>query len=217
MVDLIPGTALPLSPPGAAAQPEGRGNVILTPARQPVSMLERLSQRDDISPAELMYLDAAVRRFDRQPPSKRYRFIPSSDTTDASTGNLALQLYEVPQGAECHLASVTVDTPSSATITPAAPYANAASYMFLAKAPPSTSDNDAFALSLRPGLIAFAPTAAGGPILPGQWTFGEGDAPVGFGGEMFWLVIVGGSQAAILGLTVTAKTKIIEYGGQGSN
>lgn len=211
MVDLIPGTALPIHTPAMAPQPEGRGGVQIIPERAPVSMIETIEDPDYLDAAERIHAAAALRAVDRAPKFERTVFAESSDQCDVTTGNLVLQLFEVPQGMEAHLALLLVDTPRSTTINPSAPYANAASFSFIGIDSPSTSDNDALAPAARPSMVAFAPTSAAGPILPGQWTFNDSNAPVAFGGSMFYYVIVGGSIAALSLLTVRAKYRVNLY------
>lgn len=209
----VPGTALPLKGPGGSDQSEGRGQVILRPERHPRSLLERISARDDIDPHEQAVVAAALRAFDRRPKHERSIFFQVGGTTDSTTGNLVSFLYEVPQGMEGHVTNVTVDAPDTAAITPSAPFANAASFQFLAVAPPATAIGNATAATtaLRAGLVAFAPTAAGGPIIPGQWTFTDSVAPIAYGGEAFWYVLVGGSQAGIAGKRLQLSIRVDLY------
>lgn len=214
MVDLIPGTALPITTPRMAAQPEGRGGVDLQPGRAPVSLLEKIGSRDDVSTAELAYVAAAIRSFDSMEHEHREVYDVASGLTGSTTGNCAIMFFEVPQGAEAWLTNVLVDVPGSATINPAAPYANAASFQFVAKADPSTAPQGtvgpsaAQVASLRLGEVGFAPTSAGGPILPGNWQWGDKSGPVGFGGEAFWYVLNGGSIAAVAGLTLRIRFRL---------
>ncbi len=207
--ELIPGTSLPLHAPSGATQTEGRGGVQLTDARQPPSMLEHIGPPDEVSPREQVLLEAAIRAFDRGRKVETTVDGTSQGLTDATTGNLTLILYECPQGSELHITNVTIDVPNSATITPAAPFSNASSYAFIAVAPPSTSPPPA--LSLRGGLVAFAPTSAAGPFLPGQWTFNDSNARVARGGQAVYFVLVGGSVAAIKGITVAASYRFNIY------
>lgn len=197
--------------PDQALQPEGRGTVELTREFVPHSLFERLMSVDGIDDTERAVVAAALRAYDNAPARVRTFFPVTTDQTDATTGNVVLQLFEVPAGMEGRLCSLTIDTPQSATITPAAPFSSASAWAFIAKAPPSTTDNDASALSLRQGLVAFAPVSAAGPILPGQWTFTDDQAPVARGGEMFYYVLIGGSVAAVTSLSVRATARVNLY------
>ncbi len=207
---LQPNTSLPATGPGAALQPEGRGTVELERRFVPPATSEPVTLTPD-EQAERQVAETIIRAFDNRPARGRTFQSVSTDVTDGTTGNVVLQLFEVPGGMEGRLTQLLVDVPSIATITPAAPYSNAASWAFIAIAPPSTTDNDASALTLRPGMVAFAPTSAAGPILPGQWTFTDDQAPVARGGEMFYFVLVGGSIAAILSATVRARYRVNLY------
>lgn len=218
-VELIPGTALPMYAPETARQPEGRGGIQLTDARQPPSMIENVPEDienvpedgDEISRAHHQLVQAAIRSFDRAAPRAKTYYPQSSDQTDGTTGNLVLQLFEVPAGMEGRITNVIVDAPDSATINPSAPFANAACWAFIAVGPPTSTDNDGLADSLRNGMVAFAPTSAAGPILPGQWTFNDPAAPVAYGGEMFYYCVHGGSIAAILNLKLRVRSRINLY------
>ncbi len=209
-VHLIPGTSLPFIPPGAADQVEGRGDVIINPDRQGPQTSERVANEDLISAQAYAVVEAALRAFDRKERRETHYYVESADQTDATTGSAVMQLFEVPQGMEGHVSNVIVDVPQSATLTPSAPYANAASFMFLAISGPTNTDNDNAALvtGLRAGMVAFAPISAGGPMLPGQWTFNDSNAPIIFGGQTLYFVLNGGSQAAILNLYLRARTRI---------
>jgi hypothetical protein len=132
--------------------------------------------------------------------------------TDATTGNVVIPFFTVPAGFEGHLTSLTVDCPQQSTINPSAPFANSSSWQFVAKLPAgSTGLSAAQADTLRPGLVAFAPTSAAGPIIPGQWTFNKDQAPVGRGGDVFYYVLHGGSIAAILNLALQVIYRIDLY------
>ncbi len=206
MVELIPGTSLPVYAPGSAYQQEGRGDVRITEDRQPRSLFEKIEQEDGLTAAERGFVAAAIRAYDRRPKKVRHVDATVGGQTNATTGNLVLPLYECPQGSELHVTNVTVDTPGSATITPSAPFANASSWMYLSAAGASTSPNNLAAVTaLRAGMIAFAPTSAAGPIIPGQWTFNDSNARIAFGGEMVYFVLVGGSIAGILGQTLAVS------------
>lgn len=206
-----PETTQPAPAPNETLQPEGRGTVVLEDRLVPPSLFEKLGTADGITPTEHAIAGAALRAFDRAPLRERTYYVQQADQADATTGNLVLQLFEVPAGMEARLTQVTVDTPQSATINPTAPFASASAWQFIALAPPSSTDNDASAAGLRPGLVAFAPTSAGGPILPGQWTFHDSDAPVGRGGMMFYYVLIGGSVSALQGITIRAACRVNLY------
>lgn len=214
MVELIPGTSLPIMAPLAAPQPEGRGGVQLTDARQPPSMIdpETSGDPDGLTLAQRTLVETAVRAFDRRPQLEQTFFVPAADQTDATTGNMVLQLFEAPAGTECHLSSLLIDTPSSATITPVAPFANASVWAMICVGPPSSSDNDTVSItSLREGMVAFAPTSSGGPILPGLWTFNDSNAPIARGGEQFYYVLSGASIAGILNVRIRCRARINLY------
>jgi hypothetical protein len=209
-VELIPGTALPLhGGPQAAQQIEGRGDIQLTPQRQPPSLLEKISDPDFLSAAERVYMEAAIRAFDKRKILEKEEYFSVGDQTDATTGNCVVSLFEVPAGKRGDVVQVLVDAPGSAAITPAAPFANAASWAFICIAPASSGLADSAAL--RQGLAAFAPTSAGGPILPGQWTFNDSNAPVAWGGEQVYFVLVGGSVAAVVNLQIQVTVRINLY------
>ncbi len=207
---LQPTTSLPVTGPGEALQPEGRGTVELEKRFVPPATSEPVTPTAD-EQAEQQVASTIIRAFDNRPLRPRTFQSVSTDVTDGTTGNVVLQLFEVPGSMEGRLTQVLVDVPEITTITPSAPYANAASWAFLAIAPPSSTDNDALALTLRRGMVAFAPTSAAGPILPGQWTFTDDQAPVARGGEMFYFVLVGGSIAAIVAATVRARYRVNLY------
>lgn len=209
--NLIPLTALPETTPGQSLQPEGRGEA--TPNQQfaPATLFQRIVDGDGIDETERAIVGAALRAYDNAPMRARTFFPVTSDQTDGTTGNVVLQLFEVPAGMEGRLTSVTVDTPQSTTITPTAPFSSASAWAFIAKAPPSSTDNDALALALRQGLVTFAPASAAGPILPGEWVFTDDQAPVARGGEMFYYVLIGGSVAALTNISVRATSRINLY------
>ena len=201
--ELIPGTALPY---GGQASGEGRGSIERYTRSQP--LLERLADRDDIAPHELAIVAAALRAYEHAPKFEKTVFEQHSGQADATTGNLVLELHAVPQGMEGHIAQVTYDTPQVATINPSAPFANAASWSFLAVASRGYGQQNANADALRAAMVAFAPSSAAGPIVPGQWTFNDSNAPVAFGGESVYLVVHGGSQAALAGAAYIASIRL---------
>lgn len=211
-VELIPGTSIPIQSSFGSPQHEGRGSITPAPGREPVSIFERLSARDDISPAELAFLLAAVKQFDRRPRKLRTIYQVAQGQTDATTGNLALPLFQCPAGCEAHVTRVNIDAPGS-TLTPSAPFANALSFAYLSSSTESTAiaagQVDAL---LRPGLVAFAPTSAAGPFLPGEWTYNDTNAIVLQGGDYLWLAIHGGSQAGITNLQILCTYRINLFG-----
>ena len=204
----IEGTAIPFNAPGTSPQSEGRGTVGIGPPR---SLLDKLAERDDVAPSELVYLDAALRAFANQPKKRRVYWQTAAAQTDPTSGNCIIPLYQVPAGMVAGIANVIVDTPSTAGINPAAPFANAASWAFLARASETSTlaaSNVTTTGGLRNGMIAFAPTAAAGPILPFQWEFGEHDAPIAFGGDTIYYVLVGGTQASLLNIRIQAGIRV---------
>lgn len=212
--ELLQGTALPTHPPGEADQTEGRGGLDFNPERAAPSLLERVQNQDNLSPQELRLLLAALLAYDRRPSLDHVVYARAQGESDADTGNCIIGLYPVPAGMRADVTNVTVDAPGS-SLTPSAPGANAASYLFLAAAGATdTNDNTAARVTqLRAGAVAFAPTAAAGPIIPGQWTFSEKTAPIVWGGQMLYFVLVGGTQAAFqsLRLQVTYRLKLTEH------
>lgn len=210
MVELIEGTALPMYAPGTQRQTEGRSPV--QQENQQPSLFEKIASRDGISPAEQAVVAAALRAYDRAPKRRMTVYPKVSGTTDATTGSIVLELFEVPAGWQAHLTQVTVDCPGSSTITPAAPFASASSWMFLAVS--SRTQRATVPTTIRAGAVAFAPSSAGGAILPGQWTFNDTSSPVGRGGQFFYFALVGGSQAGLTSLQVTANARVnlVEYG-----
>jgi len=211
MVDLIPGTTLPYHGGPGGLQPEGRGEIVPNPDRQPRSLIEKLENRDDVSPVELAFAAAAIRAYDHKARKERDIYASTGGVTDATTGNIVLPLFEVPAGMFGHVAQVTVDAPGSATITPSAPYANASSWAYIAIASASSVPSNPATTGLRNGLAAFAPSSAAGPIIPGQWTFNDTNAPVAWGGEQVFFVLVGGSVAAVKGLNLQVTYRINLY------
>lgn len=221
MVDLIPGTSIPIQGSFGSPQPEGRGEITeLAPGRQPVSMFDRIANRDDISPAELAYLAAAIRHFDHRPRKLKTIYDSASRVTDGTTGNVVIPLFIAPAGVECHITQILVDMPSSGTtVTPSAPFLNASSFAYLAIGPDSSGDSAANADNYRQALAAFwpNPALATNPMIPAQSTFNDKNAPVMFGGEMASYVIHGGSQAGIVGKTVQVTYRIEIYGFEDGN
>lgn len=210
---LVPLTALPETTPGQAMQPEGRGEIVPNQQFAPGTLFQKIVDGDGIDETERAIVGAALHAYDNAPLRARTFQTVAADQTDGTTGNAVLQLFECPAGMEARLTSVTIDAAQSATITPAAPFASASAWSFIAKAPPSNTDNDTAAqvTALRQGLVTFAPTSAAGPILPGQWTFTDDQAPVARGGEMFFFVLVGGSVAAITNLALRAVSRVNLY------
>jgi hypothetical protein len=212
MVELIPGTSIPIYAPRDGTQLEGRGSVHIINEREPPAMVQGDPTPDEISQMQRQLVDAAIRAFDRAPKLDRTISSATAGQTDATTGNLVLELFECPQGKEGRVTNVTVDTPQSATITPAAPFANALSWAMLAVMGPTSGIGNTLAQQFRAGMVAFAPTSAAGPILPGQWTFNEDESPVLWGGQMLYYVLVGGSVNAILNVQIEASYRVNLYG-----
>jgi hypothetical protein len=210
-VELIPGTTLPFHTGPGGFQPEGRGEIIPNPEHRSPSLLEKIGSRDDLSATELAFAAAALRAYDHRSSKVRDVYASAGGVTDATTGNIVVPLFEVPAGMFGHVAQVTVDAVSSATITPAAPYANASSWAYIAIAPASSMPANPAATALRAGMAAFAPSSAAGPIIPGQWTFNDTNAPVAWGGEQVYFVLVGGSVAAVKSLNLQVTYRINLY------
>lgn len=211
-VELIPGTALPLHSGPGGYQPEGRGDVHLPVARIPPALVQGDPSPDEVTEAHRRLVDAAIRSFDRAPKLDRTVFQQAAGQTDSTTGNLVLEMYECPQGKEGRLTNVTVDTPSTAAITATAPFASASAWAFLAVLGASSGVDNTNPLGFRAGLVAFAPTSAAGPILPGQWTFNEDQSPIIWGGQQLYYCLVGGSVAAIKNVQIEATYRIDLYG-----
>lgn len=210
-VDLIPGTSIPIHTGPGGYQPEHRGAVQIIPEREPQSMIEPDPVDPDAELQRQMVL-AAIRAYDRAPKLDREYFQSNAGQTDSTTGNLVLELFECPQGKQGRVTNVTVDAPNSLTITPAAPFANASSWAFLATLGPTSGLGNANPTALRAGLVAFAPSSAAGPIIPGQWTFNEDEAPILWGGQMLYFVLVGGSVAGLTNVLVECSYRINLYG-----
>lgn len=186
------------------------------------SILDKLGRGETLGQHELAYLTAVLlerevtRKQERPYYSEEFHeYIQASGTTDATTGNLMIDIFEVPKGWEAHVTDVVVDVPGSASITPSAPFANAASYAYLTLIPKgmkgtATAANAASA-QIRDGMIAFAPSSAGGPILPGQWTFNEANAMTVSDQFIVYLALVGGSVAAILSQSVQVTARIDRF------
>lgn len=209
--ELVPGTSLPMTNPGGE-QHEGRDYININRERAPVSLFQKIEDPAFLTAAERAFAQAAIRAFDTRRRLERTMFIPTAGETDATTGNLVLQLFECPAGLEAQLTSLTVDFPNSSSVTPSAPVANAAIFMFVSVLPAQTRPNsEATANSTRRGMVTFAPTSAAGPVIPGQWTFGDGSAPIAFGGQAFHFVLVGGSQSAVTGQAVMTRARVNLY------
>jgi hypothetical protein len=205
--ELIPGTALPVQAPGSSPQVEGRGTVGMG---APKSLLQKISEHDQITPSELAYADHALRAFANQPKKQRFYWVTAQASTDATTGNVVIPVFQVPAGFQAGIANVVADAPDQTAITPSAPFANAASWSFVAKQRETSITNPAQAVGsgLRRGLVAFAPVTAAGPILPGQWTFGSHNSPLAFGGETIYYVLVGGSQASLTNIVIQVQMRL---------
>lgn len=216
MVDLIPGTSLPLSDPGSAEQDEHRGTVKITRDRQPPSLLERIEDPAQLSPSERSFVAAALRAYDRSPKLERSVFAKASGQTDATTGNVVIPLFEVPQGYEGHLTYVVADAPGTAALTPTAPAANAAIWNYIAILPGSGGRSNADAATsggTRTGLVDFAPNPAlsTGAALPVKYTYNDSNAPIAWGGQTIWFVLIGGSQAGVKTITVQVSYRVNLY------
>jgi hypothetical protein len=212
---LIPGTALVVEEPQGAAQPEQRGTFDnLTQGHVGPPLFAGLHDTLAELPAderERARAELALRALIGRGLHESSQFFTVGGQTDATTGNFVIPLYDCPQYWESHVTNVLVDTPNSATITPAAPFANAASWAFLASIVGGGPRAAATAAQLRAGMIAFAPNAAGGPIVPGQWTFNDSNAPVLQGGDTLYFVLVGGSIAAILAQQIQVTVRLDRY------
>lgn len=211
--ELLPGTSLPLAGAserigtGAVNKPD-TGEIQIIRDRAPVSLFEKLSQRDDLTPGELLFVDQAIRAMDVKRRSIKTIFQVQAGVTDGTTGNLVQLLFNCPFGCEGKVTNVTIDAPNSATINPSAPFSNAASFAYLAITSQAGVDSNANADRYRGGLVAFAPTSAAGPFIPGQWTFNHNASPAMQGGDQLHLIIHGGSIAALLALTIQATFRI---------
>lgn len=192
------------------------------PALNRWALVEKLSRGEPLPQHELAYLtallierDTSARR--ESPLYTEVRHPPIAPVTlilDGATGNGMALLYSPPKGWEGVPTSVTVDAPGSATITPSAPYANAASWMYLAKMAKGQQNDIANANAanarIRDGACAFAPDSAAGPIIPGQWTYNQHNLPPVMEGEVLVFAIVGGSIAALQGLQLQITVRIDE-------
>lgn len=194
--------------PGQSAQPEGRGEIKLTPEHLAPSLVDHLENVDGLSVAERAVLLAAIRAYDHRPRQERTIFAQASGETDGTTGNLVLPLLTVPAGMEGHVTFVNVDAPGTA-ILPGAPFANAASWAYLAALSPGLALNSQ-ALASRPGELVFAPSPASATaaLVPYTWTFNDSNAPVIFGGEALVYVLVGGTQAGIAGKQIQVSYRV---------
>lgn len=216
MSQFIPGTAIPLDPPGAAAQTEGRGSVHITRDREPPSLLERIEDPAALTPSERSFVAAALRAYDRTPKLERSVFAKTSAQTDGTTGNVVIPLFEVPQGYEGHLTYVVADAPGTAAITPTAPSANAAIWNYLAILPGSGGRANADAATsggTRTGLVDFQPNPAlsTGAALPVRYSYNDSNAPIAWGGQTIWFVFIGGSQAGVKNITVQVSYRVNLY------
>ena len=211
--ELIPGTSLPIQGSFGSPQHEGRDFVNMAQGREPRSLFERIGDADGVTPGEKAFIMGALRAFDNRPRQLKTISAQASGQTDATTGNMVVPFFQVPAGCEAHVANVTVDVPGSATITPAQPFSNNAAWAFIASGPETTGAPASTADSLRFGMLTFAPASSGGPILPGQWTFNDSNAPVGQSGDTIYFVLHGGSQTALqaIGVQVTYRVNLFGY------
>lgn len=214
MVDLIPGTTLPIHVGPGGRQSEGRGAVGLTPERQPPSMIDPNAPQPSLGAAELAFVRAAIAAYDRKPRKLKTIYDSASGQTDSTTGNLVLPLFVNPAGCEGHVTNVFADAPLSATVTPSAPLANASIWAFLAivQGSGTTGTTAANADTLRRAGVASVPNTAGGVTLPGGFTFTDAPAPTMFGGDALFFVMHGGSIAGALSLLVQVTYKIELFG-----
>ena len=208
MVELIPGTALPLHVGPGGQQGEGRQSIGITRERAPVAMTEG-ENVDGLDPRTLALVERMITRYDAA--AKRVTktiFGSAGGVTDATTGNLVVPLFTTPQGMDGRLTYCTVDAPLSVTINPTAPFASGSAFIYLSISASSSGDSAANATTYRGGMVAFAPTSAGGPMIPGQWTFNIDQAPVVQGNESIHFICSGGSVAAIKAVTLRVKYRI---------
>lgn len=217
-------------PPGLRERPTDRTEIPREPDRpavlHPLAILNKLNKGETLEPHELALLTATFleqqsQRRQERPYYTEFAVEESavSGVTDGTTGNLVLPLYELREGWEGRIVSATIDVPGSSSITPAAPFANAASWIFLAYIPKgqkgdaqpagaSNANATAPATRLRQGMVAFAPVSAAGPILPGQWTFNEDQIPVMRNEAILVFVLVGGSIAALQAITIQVAYRV---------
>lgn len=209
---LLEGTALPEHEPGAGAGNEHRGEVALAAAHLAPSVLEKVEAQDGLTEHERAVVRAALQSYDGRRRRPFTKYDQAGGQTDATTGNVVIPLYTAPAGSECHITNVFVDAPKSATISGAAPLANAAIFATLAIGSAGGLDaRAADADALRPGGVASLPTSAAGPVVPGQWTWNDSNAPVAWGGETVYYLLHGGSQAAALNLQLQVSFRINVY------
>lgn len=203
----------PVVPPGLT---RGLGHPFPEPNELPLAPTQPPGPAEYDGPSFVSYLqetlgreraDALIRRIlvlDRLPKKEFPEYFPVPFSTDAS-GDALVKLYDAPAGSRASLHNLIVFPQSDATINPAAPYANAAAFMFLAVgAGESASD-------LYPGMVAFAPTSSGGPILPGNFFWGTHDAPVVWPGQSLYLAIVGTGTIASLAMQARLKLRRQEH------
>lgn len=219
VVELIPGTSLPIRAPGEQPQVEGRGGVQLRDARRPPSMIAEGPVADGLDTIERHLIVAALRRYQSEQLFERVIMDQVTANADGTTGNCAVECYEVPQGYQGRVTLVTADTYLKATVTPTAPAANAATWCYIAVLPASSGRGgsppatDLTAGVLRNGLVDFRPNPANsaGAALPASFGYGDDGAPVVWGGETLWFVLVGGSQASVQGAAIKVAFRINLY------
>lgn len=214
-VEMVPGTALPYGGgPDATEQEEGRG-VPLLRAPRGESIFDRLGDPAGLSEMERHVIAAALRAYDLAPKRERPIFQTAAGESDATTGNLVLPLFTVPQGWYGAVSQVVADVPSSASVNPSAPLANAAIWAFIASVSPVglgwTAGLNAQADNFRIGILDFLPVSAGGPTIPGKWTYGDDNGPIVWGGEQLIYVLHGGSIAAAKSLLVQVNYRVNLY------
>jgi hypothetical protein len=183
-------------------------------------ILARIGQGETLSPHEHAYLTSVLleRELTKQQErpyasETKQEILFGGGTTDATTGNLMVELYQVPAGWEAYVLYVMIDNTSSSTIIPSATFANSASWSFLVNLPKGDrgliKNANASTVQVRKGMVAFAPTSAGGPIVPGLWTFSENEAPVLRDEQSLSFSLVGGSVAAITSQSLLIQTRIV--------
>lgn len=217
----MPGIQIPdFVPPGltrGAPAPSSEPNAdVLAPTQPPspapydgpdfISRLESAGVSKDDA------IRALVRRInqDRAPKREFEVYNPNIGGLSDASGNLVVRLYDVAQGFRLALNNVLVYPSSPTTINPSAPYGAAGAFAFLAIGSAGGGTFAAQIATLYPGMIAFAPTSAAGPFLPGQWTYGNHDAPKITGGQSLFLCINGAAAIANLGFQIDLGGRLRE-------
>lgn len=137
---------------------------------------------------------ARLLRLGSTPKRELPRFFDVPGQLDA-TGSAVIKLWDCPQGWYSRLHNILVALGPTGTgagaVNPSAPIGASGVYMYLA-----TGDQGDVNLNWG-GVLAFAPTSAAGPIIPGNWTWGTKDGPILWGGQSLFLVVVGNSNASL--------------------